>query len=171
MNIESGVRRRILDAALDIAERQGIQELTQPKIARAAGVRQSHLTYYFPRKADLYAALLRASHKRAEPASREAVTQSLANLMFDRQRMRFFLGVVLEIGGQPDLAPALSEHARELSEQVAPLFGRGADDPTVAAFIDALRGAGLRLLLEPDARRPSDADLCALADRFGLKPL
>ena len=42
------VRARILDAALGLLARGGAAELTQPRVARAAGVRQSHLTYYFP---------------------------------------------------------------------------------------------------------------------------
>ena len=51
------VRQRILDAALGLMAEHGFMEVTQPKIARAAGVRQSHLTYYFPTRADLLKAL------------------------------------------------------------------------------------------------------------------
>ena len=55
--------------------------LTQPKIAKALGLRQSHLTYYFPRKADLFAALLDASHDRAASQRKnEAGVQSPASI-------------------------------------------------------------------------------------------
>src|SRR5262245_36386011 len=47
------VRERILDAALAILSESGIQHLTQPEVAKRAGVRQSHLTYYFPTRDDL----------------------------------------------------------------------------------------------------------------------
>jgi AcrR family transcriptional regulator len=46
------VRTRILEAALGLLAEHGVTELTQPKIAAAAGVRQSHLTYYFPTRMD-----------------------------------------------------------------------------------------------------------------------
>jgi len=49
------------------------------------------------------------------------------------------------------------------------LFGRKADDPDIIAFVDMLRGMGLRLLLEADDKRRVDVDLDALAARFGLR--
>lgn len=173
---DTTVRQRILDAALDIVEAQGIKALTQPRVAKAAGLRQSHLTYYFPRKADLFVALLQASHDRA-PKRRGAsggkqafdtAMKSLRDLMFDRHRMRFFLGVVLEASEEPELRPILAAHARSLAEVVAAQFGRTGDDPAVIAFIDALRGMGLRLLMEPDRKAARDMDLEALAASFGL---
>ena len=55
------VRDRILDAALELLAQGGAQELTQPRVARAAGVRQSHLTYYFPTRAHLFQAVAHRS--------------------------------------------------------------------------------------------------------------
>ncbi|MGZ9115949.1 MAG: TetR/AcrR family transcriptional regulator, partial [Methylocystis sp.] len=60
-------------------------------------------------------------------------------------------------------------HARGVAEQLAPLFGRTADDPDIIAFIDMLRGMGLRLLLESDDKRRAAVDIDALAARFGLR--
>src|SRR5919201_1598046 len=51
------VPERILQAALALLAQSGAHELTQPRVARAAGVRQSHLTYYFPTRADLLQAV------------------------------------------------------------------------------------------------------------------
>ena len=53
------VRTRILDAALGLLAEGG--ELTQPRVSKAAGVRQSHLTYYFPTITDLLQAVARHS--------------------------------------------------------------------------------------------------------------
>ena len=55
------IRSRILEAALGLLARSGAHELTQPRVARAAGVRQSHLTYYFPTRAELMQAVARHS--------------------------------------------------------------------------------------------------------------
>ncbi len=52
-----GVRDRILAAALALLRETGIQGLSQVQVARRARVRQSHLTYYFPRRHDLLAAV------------------------------------------------------------------------------------------------------------------
>lgn len=175
MTSSANVRDRILEAALQIVEEQGIKALTQPRVAAAAGVRQSHLTYYFPRKADLFVALLQASHDRAKKGRRKAgeesfkdVMRGLKALMFDRQRMRFFLGIVLEASEEDDLRPVVEEHARALAERVAAQFGRIGEDPDVIRFIDTLRGMGIRALLESHADA-KDVDLEALARGFGLK--
>ncbi len=176
MKADGSIRQRILDAALDIVEAQGIKALTQPRVAKAAGLRQSHLTYYFPRKADLVVALLQSSHDRAAgplatqgaPKNWETLMAFLEGLMFDPHRMRFFLGIIHEASDELELRSILAAHARGLAELAAPIFGRVTDDPDVIAFIDLLRGVGLRMLLEPDQSALIRPDVEALAARFGL---
>src|SRR2546428_10805001 len=58
------VRDRILEAALGLLAESGAHELTQPRVSKAAGVRQSHLTYYFPTRADLLQEVARYSIER-----------------------------------------------------------------------------------------------------------
>jgi len=50
-------RTRLLEAALELVQKQGIQALTQARVAAAAGLRQSHLTYHFPTRAHLLTAV------------------------------------------------------------------------------------------------------------------
>ncbi len=177
MTADTNPRQRILDAALDIVEAQGIGALTQPKIAKATGLRQSHLTYYFPRKADLFVALLDASHDRAEkkkkarrkPKESNSIFEYLAGLIFDRRRMQFFLGIMLAASEEPELRAILAAHAGELARRAALSFGRREDDPAILAFIDLLRGMGFRMLLEPDHLAGTAIDLEALAASFGLR--
>jgi AcrR family transcriptional regulator len=52
-------RKRILEAGLAILREQGLAGLTQPRVAAMTGLRQSHLTYYYPTRADLLAAVAR----------------------------------------------------------------------------------------------------------------
>src|SRR6266496_237378 len=52
-----GIRERVLNAAVGILRAGGIQGLSQVQVARRARVRQSHLTYYFPRRHDLVEAV------------------------------------------------------------------------------------------------------------------
>ena len=51
-------KNKILQAALEVLQEGGVKQLSQPKVAKAAGVRQSNLTYYFPKKNDLIAGLM-----------------------------------------------------------------------------------------------------------------
>jgi AcrR family transcriptional regulator len=168
VSAEASVRQRILNAALDIVEQEGVEALTQPRVAKAAGVRQSHLTYYFPRKADLFVALLRASHERAPRAGGADPIAEAQALMFDRRRMRFFLAIVLGAAEEEELRPVLAAHGRELTARIAEAFGRSADDPAAAAFVDLLRGRGLRMLLEPGTAQDACAELERLAITLGL---
>ena len=53
------VPERLLAAAMALIQRDGLQNLSQARVASAAGLRQSHLTYYFPTRKDLIKALVR----------------------------------------------------------------------------------------------------------------
>ena len=50
---DASVREKILTAATEILLTVGFNSLTQQAVAARAGVRQSHLTYYFPTRNDL----------------------------------------------------------------------------------------------------------------------
>jgi AcrR family transcriptional regulator len=54
-------RKQIIEAGLAILREDGLPGLTQPRIAARTGLRQSHLTYYYPTRADLLAAVARAA--------------------------------------------------------------------------------------------------------------
>lgn len=164
-------RQLILDTALDIVEMEGMKALTQPRIAKLSGLRQSHLTYYFPRKADLYIALLEASHQRAESrgGGDPSLAEILATLFFEPERMRFFLSIVLEIGDDAELQPMLRAHAQGLTREVARQTGMGSDDPAIVAFVDEMRGLGLRALMEPGLAASGRQHVREVATRHGLQ--
>ncbi|MFC3227844.1 TetR/AcrR family transcriptional regulator [Marinibaculum pumilum] len=165
---ERSLRERILDAALEILQDSGIKKLTQPKVAAAAGIRQSHLTYYFPKKIDLVTALLQGhlDHAGAHGPAHD-IMPALRMIATDRRRIRFFLGLVIEAEQQPALRPLVYRHMEQFDALVAAHFGRPAGDPDVQAFLDALRGAGMKQLLRES---PAAVDVEALAGRFGLRP-
>ncbi len=50
---DASVREKILTAATELLLNVGFKSLTQQAVAARAGVRQSHLTYYFPTRNDL----------------------------------------------------------------------------------------------------------------------
>jgi AcrR family transcriptional regulator len=51
------VREKVIAAGLWVLREEGMVAFTQPRVCRQAGVRQSHLTYYFPTRTDLLVAV------------------------------------------------------------------------------------------------------------------
>lgn len=51
--VPSGTRDRILFSAVTVLFEEGFSSLTQQRVCECAGIRQSHLTYYFPTRTDL----------------------------------------------------------------------------------------------------------------------
>jgi AcrR family transcriptional regulator len=54
-------RKAIWEAGMALLRENGLAALTQPKIAAKTGLRQSHLTYYYPTRADLLTAVMRVA--------------------------------------------------------------------------------------------------------------
>lgn len=179
------VREKILRAALDLMQTYGVKKFTQPQVARAAGVRQSHLTYYFPKKIDLIKGLLRghmpqqadADRAPSAPPGPEAIRKGLAVLTSNPGRMRFFLSLVLEAQLEPELKGLVDEHMSRFDAKVAAYYGRQAGDPDVTMFLSALRGLGMRRLVGEQADSNADVepddgvDIALLEARLGLVPV
>lgn len=168
------LRKRILAAALEIMATEGLKRLTQPKVAAAAGIRQSHLTYYFPKKVDLIVALL-DDHVHADGHSGngghghhapEHVGPALELVASDRKRISFFLNLIVEAEQEPALRRMVYEHMTAFDAVVARTYGREAGDPDIEAFVDSLRGFGMKQLLREGTK---GIDIDALARRFRLR--
>ena len=71
-------RKKILDAGLTILREQGLAGLTQPRVAAKTGLRQSHLTYYYPTRADLLTAVTRAAIE-AQLAGARSLTEDIVS--------------------------------------------------------------------------------------------
>jgi AcrR family transcriptional regulator len=54
-------RQDIINASLAVLRESGYSGFTQPRVAAEAGLRQSHLTYYFPTRVDLLAGVARVA--------------------------------------------------------------------------------------------------------------
>lgn len=172
-----GLRERIVDAAGEILHREGARKLTQPQVARAAGIRQSHLTYYFPRRADLLMALttrfletaseglgsLSAARGATKP---RAVLATVHRLVTNPRQMRSFLGLIVEADQDPELRAVLVKHIGKVNGLVAKYLGRPPNDPAVGLLLSALRGAGLESLLLDRSLTAKEGE--AMGRRLGL---
>ena len=121
----SGKREAIVAAALDVIEEDGLSGLTQPRVAQRAGLRQSHLTYYFPTRADLLLAVaeeavrrrievLRAAVSAEDPATKVA---GLVEVLVDPRQTR----ILMALTQGADADPAVRRAFVALGAGIAPL--------------------------------------------------
>ncbi len=155
------LRERIVDAAVTLLETHGPKGFGQVRVARAAGVAQGHLTYYFPHKADLAAAVVervnREARRELEPLLGAALADPVAaqalffaqveKLLMNEQRSRAMLGLMAEALDDRALAGVLARQLVLQRALMARLLGRDADDPDVHIALAALRGLGIENLL------------------------
>jgi AcrR family transcriptional regulator len=138
------VRTRIVKAALTLLRREGERGLGQVRVAREAGVPQGHLTYYFPRKADLVAAvanefnedmaarvqeLMSQLDERTTPL--EAAVRFVTEHIRDRERVRAMLGLLTATEQDPELRAGLLAPLAGGRPLIAGLMGCEPDDPLV----------------------------------------
>ncbi len=130
MDSRTSVRTNILNAALGLLAAGGTQELTQPRICKAAGVRQSHLTYYFPTINDLLQAVAKhtleamaADLGKQNPTQRPAfLLDGIAAASGDKRRVRLILGLVTAADRDPALKPRMRKFIKEIRQSIEPVL-------------------------------------------------
>jgi AcrR family transcriptional regulator len=148
------VRERILDAALAVLREEGVQRLTQVQVAKRAGVRQSHLTYYFPSRADLLdatamrfvdtlaAGIGRALRGQAGAGSRTMLAH-LAKAVAEPGHMRMFIGVIVEADQDPDVRAILLRGIERMEVALAEALGGEDQKERARAVLATMWGLGL----------------------------
>jgi AcrR family transcriptional regulator len=113
-------RTEIIEAGIAILREQGLSGFTQPRVAQRAGMRQSHLTYYFPTRLDLLAAVARtaidnqvaALDATLDGSTTTKAARSIAGVVVRSENTRVLLALV----DGADQEPVLRELFRELSQ-------------------------------------------------------
>ncbi|MFM0322606.1 TetR/AcrR family transcriptional regulator [Caballeronia glebae] len=121
-------RQTILEAALATLREEGYSGFTQPRVAARAGLRQSHLTYYFPTRLALIEAVARtaidgqlaAVDAFAGEASLKITAASIANVAMRHENTR----VLMALAQAADEEPTIRSLFRELAEGVAVRIAR-----------------------------------------------
>jgi AcrR family transcriptional regulator len=161
MTESHGVRERILNAAIAILRVGGVKRMTQVAVARRAGVRQSHLTYYFPTRYDLLEAVTGEAVGAMACGVRAALERSgrydggwLGRLMesvAELEHMRMFVAMVVEADGDAAIRALMVAATRRMEAVVAEAIG-GADAAERARLILAgVWGLGLyRFVMRPE---------------------
>ena len=156
-----GVPERILDAALSILGESGIRKLTQVHVAHRAGVRQSHLTYYFPTRDDLLNAVteravdgivsgFRRATAGATKGRQRQLLEGLARSVADLAHMRMFVAMIVEADADRAVRRVMRRATERIEEALAEALG--GDDPRGRArlVLAAIWGLGLyQFLMRP----------------------
>lgn len=174
------VRERLLAAAMDLVKTEGMQGLSQARVATAAGLRQSHLTYYFPTRKDLMQALVQAIHagmrdaiQPAKPARGKPApsVNKLREIFVQRIRepilARMMLALILAAEEDPSLRRWLIRFDDELLDGLRDAFaelGLRPSSDELALLHASLVGAAI-LSVQRGSRAASDhaAQLARLA--------
>ena len=160
------VRERILEAALRLLAESGAHELTQPRVARAAGVRQSHLTYYFPTRGELLQELARYSIGRLASqlahSRKRSLAEGIAAGAADKRRSRVMLGLVTSADRDPAIKRRMRKFVAELRGRMTPLLEAGGlqtDPESVAFFHSCVVGCAVLQLARDNAEARAEARL------------
>jgi len=125
------IRDRLIAATLELAKTMSLHEMSQARVAAAAGVRHSHLTYYFPARVDLIKAAVLAIRDEILLATDliAAVTETGGNPVLavrgffasnvrDMPKARMMLSLMLAADEDPSLRAWLEQIDRESIDQL-----------------------------------------------------
>lgn len=122
-----GVKQQILDAGVRLLYGQGIASLTQPRIAKEAGLRQSHLTYYFPTRNALIIAIAEFSIELllAElqvPDENRSAADRMADQVLNSPQLRVMHGLLVAADTDPELRASLTDFISRMRERISLLL-------------------------------------------------
>lgn len=118
MKAAANVKEAILVAGQELLRESGVAALTQPKVARAAGIKQSHLTYYFPTRAKLLlgiaeytanAAMAHVAERLAAKPERATLAGMVSEIMINGLPPRVVIGLIVAADAEPGIRDSLRE--------------------------------------------------------------
>ena len=131
MKPAANVKGSILIAGEPLLKEKGIAALTQPKVARAAGIKQSHLTYYFPTRAKLLlgiaehtisTAMARIAQCLADNPQRDTLASTLSEIMITGLPPRVVIGLIVAADAEPGIREPLCELIRGVRARIQSLL-------------------------------------------------
>jgi AcrR family transcriptional regulator len=157
-------RATIVGAAIALIGEGGLAAFTQPRVAARAGLRQSHLTYYFPTRGALLQEVARYSiDKLAGQLVRleaAALPEAIAAGAADKRRSRIMLGLVNAADRDPEIKRRMRRFVDELRARMAPLFaaaGLATDAESIAFFHSVIVGCAVLQIARDNRQARAEA--------------
>lgn len=157
------LRDKIIAASLHVLQTEGIRRFTQTRVAQRAKLRQSHLTYYYPTKADL----LEATAERVLDGVTAQIAEAgrtvpgwgaghflgeLVTRMCESAHMRMFVAMVVEADRDPAVRKLLQRGTTRVHAAIAEVLGGGPKALRRARVIQAtIWGLALYTFANPSA--------------------
>jgi AcrR family transcriptional regulator len=183
-----GIKDDILMAGSTLLREKGVTALTQPQVALAANIKQSHLTYYFPTRSSLLLAIAEytlsglmdevAARLQASPRDK-TLAEALSRIMIEGFPPRVFIGLIVAADSDPDIRKLLRKLIRRVRTALQHLLeqaGIAADAEAAMLFHASL--VGLAVMHQARMSRESAADvrdgiarlMCMLAPQSLKRP-
>ena len=156
---DKAIRCRLIDAALEVLLRDGILGFSQSKVAKQAGLRQSHLTYYFPTRNDLLTVVVehgcqlvihaQGCNAEAQVLSLPEFRQAMCNNVCDSRIARLMVAVTVAAETDPKLKGWISDFDRRMLNNKKEAFlrqGVQASPEELALFHSTIAGIAIRNL-------------------------
>lgn len=141
-----GIKEDILTAGSTLLREKGVTALTQPQIAQAANIKQSHLTYYFPKRANLLLAIAEftmttlmdnvGTQLQAKPQGK-TLADAVTKIMTDGFPPRVFIGLIVAADSDPDIRKLLRKlirHVRAAIQRLLEQAGITTDEEATLLF-------------------------------------
>lgn len=141
-----GIRDDILSAGSLLLREKGVTALTQPQIAQAANIKQSHLTYYFPTRAELLLAIAEhtlstlmeniAAQLQSHPEEK-TLADAVAKIMTEGFPPRVFVGLIVAADSDPEIRKLLRKLVRHVRTSIQHLLkqaGLASDSQSALLF-------------------------------------
>ena len=140
------VKDAILDASVALLKDKGIAALTQPQVAKAAGIKQSHLTYYYPTRAALLLAIAEHSidvtmrevgARLRDHAEAATIANVVAEVMVAGIPPRLIIGLIVAADAEPGIRESLAKFIKSVRSRMRDVLasaGLAANAPAVLLF-------------------------------------
>lgn len=147
-----GIKEDILRAGSQLLRERGVTALTQPQIAEAAGIKQSHLTYYFPKRVDLLFAIAEftmttlidsVAEQLQDKPQTGTLPDIITHIMTDGFPPRVFIGLIVAADADPDIRKLLRKlirHVRAAIQRLMEQAGMDANKDAALIFHAAIIG-------------------------------
>jgi len=141
--VPSTVRENILGTCATVLRDFGALHLNQPRIAKLSGVRQGHMTYYFPLKSDLIRAVIDRAMGELDEDLRVSSGRSVRGFFVDPSRVRTLLGLVVHADADKTAQTVLAGWLTSVQKRVAHACGRSDEGPGSEFALALLLGLGV----------------------------
>lgn len=146
-------RRFIIDCALTELRENGFAAFSQLKVAKRAGLRQSHLTYYYPTRVDLLLAVAEAAMERQlamldgllASAPKKQAPEQMAMLLGRKDNARVLLALVQGADEEPRLQAQFVDFAAKMRERAGALLPAGKQRKALATDVYLLHALSVGL--------------------------